>query len=95
MNFSYNASQPELLRGKGANAFFAEMPNFAILSISGEKNFAILSIFDKKNFANPKNCLFFSQWFSPYGIQKNKSGIIRAVHILPDSCSFLQGGQAD
>ncbi|MBO7624261.1 MAG: hypothetical protein J6S82_03025 [Bacteroidales bacterium] len=32
----YNASQPELLRGKGANAFFAEMPNFAILSIFGE-----------------------------------------------------------
>ena len=34
--------------------FFAEMPNFAILSISDEKDFAILSIFDKKNFANPK-----------------------------------------
>ena len=86
--------------------FFAEMPNFAILSISdekdfailsisGEKDFAILSIFGEKNFANPKNSLFISQWFSPYGIQKNKSGIIRAVHILPDSCSFLQGGQAD
>ena len=32
----YNASQPELLRGKGANAFFADMPNFAILSIFDE-----------------------------------------------------------
>ncbi len=30
------------------------MPNFAILSISGEKDFAILSIFGEKNFANPK-----------------------------------------
>ena len=34
--------------------FFAEMSNFAILSIFDEKDFAILSIFDKKNFANPK-----------------------------------------
>jgi hypothetical protein len=45
--------------------FFADMPNFAILSISeekdfailsisDEKNFAILSIFDEKDFANPK-----------------------------------------
>ena len=56
------------MRNNGAQHyfhFFAEMPNFAILSISdekdfailsisGKKNFAILSIFDKKNFANPK-----------------------------------------
>ncbi|MCR5191097.1 MAG: hypothetical protein K6C07_06810 [Bacteroidales bacterium] len=31
--------------------FCAEMPNFAILSISDEKNFAILSISDEKDFA--------------------------------------------